>query len=163
MVQAYSLDLRERVIGFVVGGGSARGAARHFGIGDATAIRWIREWRRTGSYEPAPFGKPHGSKLDAYEEFLLGLIEDEPDITLEEIRGRLADQHGVSAGIGTLWRFFDARGINYKKKTGHACEQDREDVHAARLAWFEGQPDLDPERLIFIPSRRCKHRLPGSG
>ena len=23
-------------------------------------------------------------------------------------------------------------------------------MKAARLAWFEGQPDLDPERLVFI-------------
>ncbi|MEL6220835.1 MAG: transposase [Pseudomonadota bacterium] len=29
-------------------------------------------------------------------------------------------------------------------------------MHAARLGWFEGQPDLDPERLIFIPSRRLQ-------
>ena len=36
------------------------------------------------------------------------------------------------------------------KKSAHASEQDREDVAAARQAWFEAQPDLDPERLIFI-------------
>ena len=36
------------------------------------------------------------------------------------------------------------------KKSGHASEQEREDVRAAREAWFEGQPELDPERLIFI-------------
>lgn len=37
-----------------------------------------------------------------------------------------------------------------EKKTGHASEQDRADVRASREAWFAGQPDLDPERLIFI-------------
>jgi len=37
-----------------------------------------------------------------------------------------------------------------QKKTAHACEQDRPDVAAERIAWFEGQPDLDPERLVFI-------------
>jgi transposase len=37
-----------------------------------------------------------------------------------------------------------------EKKTGHASEQDRDDVRAAREAWFAGQPDLDPQRLIFI-------------
>lgn len=36
------------------------------------------------------------------------------------------------------------------KKTAHAAEQDRPDVLAAREAWFEAQPDLDPERLVFI-------------
>lgn len=36
------------------------------------------------------------------------------------------------------------------KKTGHACEQDRPDILRQRRAWFEGQFDLDPERLVFI-------------
>ena len=35
-------------------------------------------------------------------------------------------------------------------RTAHASEQDRPDVAARRLAWFETQPDLDPERLVFI-------------
>ncbi|KQO93854.1 transposase [Methylobacterium sp. Leaf92] len=37
-----------------------------------------------------------------------------------------------------------------QKKTVHATEQDRPDVKAAREAWFEGQPDLDPARLVFL-------------
>jgi transposase len=36
------------------------------------------------------------------------------------------------------------------KKTAHASEQARSDVAARREAWFEAQPDLDPERLVFI-------------
>ena len=37
-----------------------------------------------------------------------------------------------------------------QKKTAHACEQDRPDVLTQREAWFEGQPDLDPQKLVFI-------------
>jgi hypothetical protein len=37
-----------------------------------------------------------------------------------------------------------------QKKTAHASEQDRPDVAERREGWFEGQLDLDPERLIFI-------------
>ena len=37
-----------------------------------------------------------------------------------------------------------------EKKTAHAAEQERSDIARCRLAWFEGQPDLDPERLVFI-------------
>ena len=37
-----------------------------------------------------------------------------------------------------------------QKKSGHAAEQDRPDVVARREAWFEGQLDLDPHRLVFI-------------
>jgi transposase len=37
-----------------------------------------------------------------------------------------------------------------EKKTAHAVEQDRPDILKRRWAWFEGQPDLDPDRLVFI-------------
>ena len=36
------------------------------------------------------------------------------------------------------------------KKTAHALEQDRPDVLKRRRAWFEGQVDLDPARLVFV-------------
>jgi transposase len=54
--------------------------------------------------------------LDVHEGFLLGLIEDQRDITLEEMRAHLLAERGVSAGVGTLWRFFDARAITVKKR-----------------------------------------------
>ncbi len=37
-----------------------------------------------------------------------------------------------------------------KKKTAHASEQERDDVKAAREAWFAGQDDFDIKRLFFI-------------
>jgi transposase len=35
-------------------------------------------------------------------------------------------------------------------KTAHASEQDRPDILKRREAWFGGQLDLDPARLVFI-------------
>ena len=40
--------------------------------------------------------------------------------------------------------------MDVQKKTAHALEQDRPDVLKRRERWFEDQPDLDPERLVFI-------------
>jgi len=37
-----------------------------------------------------------------------------------------------------------------QKKTAHATEQDRPDILKRRRAWFDGQLDLDPERLVFV-------------
>jgi transposase len=37
-----------------------------------------------------------------------------------------------------------------QKKTAHAAEQDRPDILKQHEAWFDGQLDLDPERLVFI-------------
>jgi transposase len=40
--------------------------------------------------------------------------------------------------------------LDAQKKTTHASEQERPDVLKRRRAWFDGQPDLDPEQLVFI-------------
>ena len=37
-----------------------------------------------------------------------------------------------------------------QKTSAHAAEQDRPDVLRQRWAWFEAQPDLDPDRPVFI-------------
>jgi transposase len=37
-----------------------------------------------------------------------------------------------------------------QKKTAHASEQERADIKERREAWFDGQLDLDPEKLVFI-------------
>jgi hypothetical protein len=36
------------------------------------------------------------------------------------------------------------------KKAAHASEQQRPGVAQRRQAWFDVQPDLDPQRLVFI-------------
>src|SRR5215213_2549500 len=148
MARPYSQDLRERVLDEALGG-SARGAAARFGIGAATAITWARRARDTGERTAQRQGHPPGSKLDDEADYLLELIDRTPDLTLEEIRARLKHERGLDAGTTTIWRFFNARGITFKK-TAHAAEQDRPDVAEAREAWFEGQLDLDPARLVFI-------------
>jgi transposase len=37
-----------------------------------------------------------------------------------------------------------------QKKTAHASEQNRPDILKRREDWFDGQLDLDPEKLVFI-------------
>ena len=145
----YSNDLRVRVIQVVEGGAAARAAARQFVIGDSTAIRWAKRWRETGSFEAKTNKGQSRSPLRKHEEWLLGLVKQEPDLTLEEIQRRLLAEHQHKAGLGSVWRFFDRHGISFKKSL-RAAEQDRPDVAAARTAWAENQPKLDPERLVFI-------------
>ena len=149
MSRAYSVDLRERVLNAVAAGSSARGAAVRFGIGVATAVRWARRWRETGERKAHRQGYPKRSILDDHEDFLLALVEDQVDITLDEMASRLHDERGIDGTRDHLAILRPSRA-DVQKKTGHASEQDRDDVYAARLAWFDGQPDLDPEKLIFI-------------
>jgi transposase len=148
MARAYGQDLRERVVDAALSGLSARQAAERFGVGISTAIVWVR---RAGAGERTARrqGQPKGSKLDAYADYGLDLVAETPHISLKEMQARLAEEKSVSAGVGTIWRFFATRAITFQK-TAHAAEQDRADVLVAREAWFNGQLDLDPARLVFI-------------
>jgi len=54
----------------------------------------------------------------------------EPDLTPEEIRGRLR-QRGIKVSASSVWRFCERHDLTFKKSL-HAAEQDREDVRKAR-------------------------------
>ena len=62
---ALSDDLRKRVVQAVVLGGLSRNAAaRRFGVGIASAVRWVTRYKTTGQISPSPSGgrspvRPH--------------------------------------------------------------------------------------------------------
>lgn len=114
MARAYSQDLRERVIRTALGGVSVRQAAARYGVGVSTAILWVRR-ARSGEVTARRQGQPKGSKLDAHAAFFLELIEASSHISLQEMQAKLREERGISAGIGTLWRFFRTRAITVKK------------------------------------------------
>ena len=113
---AYGLDLRRRVIEAIDGGMSARGAAARFSVAPSTAINWQRQWRETGSLQPAVQGQPPGSKLDDHEAFIFALLAEEKDIALHEIARKLAVERGVRTCPATVWYFFSKRGLTHKKR-----------------------------------------------
>ena len=114
MARPYSLDLRERVVGAVMAGSSARSAAHVFQIGAATAIRWVQRWRAEETVAARPVGGSRGTPLDGEEAWLLARIVEQSDITLEEIRTLLAER-GVRVAVSTIWRFYNRRDISFKK------------------------------------------------
>jgi transposase len=116
MGKPYSMDLRERVITAIEGGMSTRQAATRFLIGIATAGTWARLKRAAGTVAPAKQGKPKGSVLDPHAEFIFGLIAEAPDITLEEITERLADERAMKVVSTAVWKFLDRRDMTHKKR-----------------------------------------------
>ena len=126
----------------------------------ASATRQAR-WARRSLKRPRPAGR-RSHRIEARAETVLALVEETPDMTLAEIAVHLESAHGVRVSQSTVWRFFHRRGITFKK-TAHASEQQRPDVLRRRRAWFDAQPDLDPEQLVFVDetgastkmARRC--------
>ena len=97
MARAYSQDLRDRVIDAALSGASARQVAARFGVGDATAIVWVRRARESGERAARRQGQPRGSKLDAHRDYLLGLIAEQSDLTISELLERLLTERSVRA------------------------------------------------------------------
>jgi len=116
MSHSFSADLRGRVITVISAGLSTRKAAKRFGIGASTAGRWFRRYRDNGETTARKQGQPPGSKLDKHEAFILGLVEETPDISLAEIGEQLMANRSVSTVPSTVWEFFNTRGITFKKR-----------------------------------------------
>ena len=83
----------------VDGGLSRRAAAERFGVAAASAVRWVREWRETGSTCAKPQGGDMRSRrIEAYRDVILGVIEEQVDITLVELAEMLRSEHGALFG-----------------------------------------------------------------
>ncbi|NMA97571.1 MAG: IS630 family transposase [Phyllobacteriaceae bacterium] len=150
MAQPLSMDLRSRLLAAVDGGLSCRAAAIRFGVAPSTAIRWHAQRRETGEFTPKRQGGDMRSRrVEERASDILALWEARKDISLEELRAGLAEI-GLIVSVAGLHRFFVRRGMTPQKKTGHAIEQDRPDILKQRREWFDGQIDLEPERLVFI-------------
>jgi transposase len=115
MARGYSKDLRVRAVAIIEGGESAREAARVLNLGASTAIRWIDRWRKTGSVEEISGTGHSRSPLKKHEQWLLDLVAAEPDLTLMEIRVRLAREKKLKVGTTSIWRFFSRHDITVKK------------------------------------------------
>ncbi|BCH20075.1 hypothetical protein MesoLjLa_69260 (plasmid) [Mesorhizobium sp. L-2-11] len=74
-------NLRSRVLKASDEGVSARQAAARFGAGVSSAIRWSAR-AKIGELAPRPQGRHRASILDAHEAFIVGLIEERKDVTL---------------------------------------------------------------------------------
>ena len=120
MARGYSKDLRVRAVSIVEGGESAREAARMLDLAASTAIRWIDRWTSTGSVE-ALSGTGHSrSPLKDHEQWLLDLVAAEPDLTLDEIRTRLAREKKLEVGRTSVWRFYARNKITFKKNAARS-------------------------------------------
>jgi transposase len=115
MARPYSQDLRERVVGSVLGGGSCRATAALFGVSVSSVVKWSQRFRASGSAAAKPMGGHRPRVLRGERAWLLARIAEKPDLTLRALLAELAGR-GVVIGYGTLWSYFDREGISFKKK-----------------------------------------------
>src|SRR5947209_11884750 len=119
MPKPYSVDLRARVIEEVETGASRREAAERYGISPSVVVIWVQRFEETGSVAAKPSGGST-SPLEQHAELLLGLIADQPDLTLDEIIAAMRKRR-IAGSRSAVWRFFASRHISFKK-TLYAAE-----------------------------------------
>jgi transposase len=113
------------VIEDVETGASRREAAERYGISPSVVVIWVQRFEETGSVAAKPSGGSI-SPLEQHAEFLLGLIANQPDLTLDEIVAAMHKRR-IAGSRSAVWRFFARRNISFKK-TLYAAEQKRADV-----------------------------------
>ena len=119
MPKAISIDLRQRVLDYVLSGHSARAAARYYSVSESFAIKLVRRWKETGSIEPSPMGYgPGKGKLAPYTDYLIGQVTAYPDITMNDLAALLQRDHNIEVAPASLSRLLRRKGLRYKKNSG---------------------------------------------
>jgi len=113
-MEAYSLDLRKRVLAACDAGQGTTAVARQFAVSPAWVRRLKQRRREWGTIEPLPgrYGRPWALTEDDLRR-LSALVEQQPDATLVELQERL----GVAASVPTLCRALQRLRLALKKKS----------------------------------------------
>ncbi len=115
MPRPYSVDLRERVVRSVEGGLSCRQTAKRFHVSVIFVIKLLQRWRDRETVEPSAFGGHKMSVLSVHADRVRALVTAEPEITIDNLCGQLA-QDGVQASRSAVGRFLLDLGLTRKKR-----------------------------------------------
>jgi len=108
-MKAYSMDLRERVIGACDRGEGTGLVARTFGVSPAWVRRLKQRRRERGDIVPRNGGGSRGRRID--RDRLAELVRQQPDATLVELRDRL----GVNVTPWAISKALRELKLSYKK------------------------------------------------
>src|SRR5512144_1338436 len=111
MSKPYSQDLRERVIETVESGATRREAAELFEVSVSSAVRWVQRWVATGSAAAKSSGGST-SPLEGHAEWLLELVAEHPDLTLDEVAAAMHKRR-IAGSRSAVWRFFARHKITF--------------------------------------------------
>jgi transposase len=140
MPKPYSDDLRGRAIAIVEGGASRHEVAGLFEVSPSTVINWLRRWRDDGSSAAKPSGGSV-SPLEEHASWLLALIAEQPDLTLDEAVAAMRKRRIVGSR-SALSRFFIRHDITFKKKACAPQSRLGPTSHARDDAGFENKACL---------------------
>ena len=126
-MRAYSVDLRERVVGAVVAEGwSQAHAARVYGVSEPSVSRFVAAYQAGGDLTAHHGGGgPKKLRLAEHRQALREHLEAEPDLDLAARCEHLARTEGVRVSVSTLWRELCALDWTRKKRPSPPASKTR--------------------------------------
>jgi transposase len=115
-MQAYSQDLRDRVLRALDRGDRPSEIARRFEVSRVWVYQVRDRLQETGQRGSFQIGGHRRSRLADMESTLRGWIAAEPGLTLSELTERLKQQ-GVTIKIGALWHQLNRWNLTFKKNS----------------------------------------------
>jgi transposase len=115
-MQAYSLDLRQRVVSAYENGvETILEVAERFAVSDSFVKKLLRRKRTDGTIAPVGHRGGQPKRLsEKHRKWLLKTVLSNPDLTLAELREQLLSEHLISASVPTLSR--ELRALNLRRK-----------------------------------------------
>lgn len=114
-MRAYSHDLRQRILACKKRGGSSAEVGKRFAVAVRTVERYWQRYREQGHCRVGKVGGHLRSRLTGHEATISAWIEEQSDLSLEELRLRCQKQLGVKLTVSALWYRLKALGLSYKK------------------------------------------------
>ena len=116
-MRAYSLDLRQRVVGaYETGHDSIAEIAEHFSVSAGFVKKMVRQWRATGDLSPLPHGGGKPASLSTQlRQKLCGKVRAQSDITLTELQDFLLTEQQIGVHPATISRALKELGLARKK------------------------------------------------
>jgi len=135
----FALCLRVRAIAIVEGGASRHEVAALLEVSPSSLINWLRRWSDDGSSAAKPSGGSV-SPLEKHAGWLLALMAEHPDLTLDEAVTAMRRRR-IAVSRSALSRFFIRHDITFKKSL-RAAEQARPTSPTREDAGFESKARL---------------------
>jgi putative transposase len=117
-MDAYSLDLRERVVAAWDQGTRPQSEiAEDFGVSLSFVSKLLRRRRQTGDAAAKPHAGGFASAVDTRAQAALrALVAQRPDATLAELGDGLAERCGVRRSVPVICRALQRLGLTRKKR-----------------------------------------------
>ena len=115
--QAYSEDLRGRVLAAVDGGMAARAAASVFQVSISYIYKALIRRRQTGEISASSVRGHRPRKLTPDQEAALAShVRANSDMTLAAMQSWLEAEYGIRLSSGAIWTIIDRLGLTLKKR-----------------------------------------------